>query len=64
MPFDRIDFFYGFCINDTDLQEIAKTEVVGLQKLQWPIFDCCTNNNRLRYTWTDPMCAVCVCASI
>ena len=32
-----IDFFYGFCINDTDLQNITKTEVVGLQKLKWLI---------------------------
>ena len=28
----------------------------GLQKLKWLIFDCCTNANRLRYTWTDPLC--------
>ena len=27
----------------------------GLQKLKWLIFDCCTNTNRLRYTWTDPL---------
>ena len=40
MPFwsQVIDFFYGFCINDTDLQKITKTEVVGLQKLKWLIF--------------------------
>ena len=28
-----IDFFYGFCINDTDLQEITKTEV-GITKTE------------------------------
>ena len=28
-----IDFFYGFCINDTDLQEITKTEV-GITKAE------------------------------
>ena len=50
-----IDFFYGFCINNTDLQKITKTEVVGLQKLKWLKFDCCINFNRLRYTWTDPL---------
>ena len=26
-----IDFFYGCCINDTYLQTITKTQVVGLQ---------------------------------
>ena len=30
IPFD---FFYGFCINDTDLQEITKTEV-GITKTE------------------------------
>ena len=36
MPFDRrwLISFYGFCINDTDLQNITKTEVVGLQKTE------------------------------
>ena len=43
-----IDSFYGFCINDTDLQEITKTKG-GLQKLKWLIFDCCTKTNPLRY---------------
>ena len=44
-----IDFFYGFCINDTDLQEITKTEVgitktevafflLLLEQTQWPFF--------------------------
>ena len=28
-----IDFFYGFCINDTDLQEITKTKV-GIAKTE------------------------------
>ena len=28
-----IDFFYGFCIDDTDLQEITKTEV-GITKTE------------------------------
>ena len=57
MPFDRrwLIFFYGFCINDTDLQSITKTEVVGLQKLKWLIFDCCRKTNHLRYIWTDPL---------
>ena len=35
----------GFCINDTDLQQITKTEAVGLHKLKQLIFDCCTNTN-------------------
>ena len=36
MPFwsQVIDFFCGCCINDTDLQKITKTEVVGLQKTE------------------------------
>ena len=50
-----IDFFYGFRITDTDLQKITKTEVVGLQKLKWLIFDCCRKTNHLRYIWTDPL---------
>ena len=37
-----IDFFYGYCINDTDLQTITKTQVVGLQKIKWLIFLCLT----------------------
>ena len=28
-----MDFFYGFCIDDTDLQEITKTEV-GITKTE------------------------------
>ena len=32
-----INNFDGFCINDTDLVKITKTEVVGLQKLKWLI---------------------------
>ena len=28
-----MDLFYGFCINDTDLQEITKTEV-GITKTE------------------------------
>ena len=49
------DFFYGYCINDTDLQTITKTEVVGLQKLKCLIFLFLINTNLLRYILTDPM---------
>ena len=33
-----IDLYHVYCINDEELQEITKTEVVGLQKLKYPIF--------------------------
>ena len=33
-----IDFFYGYCITETALQAITKTQVVGLQKLKGLIF--------------------------
>ena len=29
-----IDFFYVYCINDTDLQKITKTQVVGITKTE------------------------------
>ena len=35
--------------NRVRLQKITKTEVVGLQKLKWLIFDCCRKTNHLRY---------------
>ena len=53
-----IDFFYGYCINDTALQNTTKTEVVGLQKLKWLMFVClfvCLFFSFLRYIWTDPV---------
>ena len=43
-----IDMYYVYCINDKDLQEITKTEVVGLQKLKYPIFLCLAFSNPLR----------------
>ena len=55
MPFDRrwLNSFMAFEFNDTDLQKITKTEVVGLQKLKWLNFDCCRNtipNDKLEMT--------------
>ena len=38
-----------YCINDKKLQDITKTQVVGLQKLKYPIFLCLTFTNPLRY---------------
>ena len=35
-----IDLFYVYCIDKKDLQEIAKTAVVGLQKLIRFFFVC------------------------
>ena len=47
-----IDLFYVYCIDKKDLQEIAKTAVVGLQKLKYPIFLCLFFTNTLRRKWT------------
>ena len=56
-PFDRrwLISFTAFVLMTQTYKKITKTEVVGLQKLKWLIFDGCTNNNPLRYTWTDPV---------
>ena len=40
-----IDLYFVYFIDDTDLQEITKTEVEGLQKLKYPIFLCVTFTN-------------------
>ena len=61
MPFwsQVIDFFFICCINDTDLQKITKTEVVGLQKSEMADFslilfffyDIFERTQCLQYVW-------------
>ena len=53
-----INMYYVYC-NDIDLQEITKTEVVGLQKLKYPVFLCLTFTNPLCRKLTHPICHVC-----
>ena len=50
-----IDLFYVYCINDKDLQEITKTQVVELQKRKYPIFLCLTFTNPLQRKWIQPV---------
>ena len=50
-----IDSFYVYCIDDKDLQEIAKTEMVRLQKLKYSIFLCLFFTNPLQRKWTHPV---------
>ena len=50
------DWFFLWLLHQWHrLTKITKTEVVGLQKLKWLIFDCCRKTNHLRYIWTVPL---------
>ena len=49
-----IDFFYGFCIDDTDLQEITKTEV-GITKTEVADFLLLQKNKSLTIHLNRPI---------
>ena len=53
------NLYYVCCINDKELQEITKTQVVGLQKLKYPIFLCLTFTDPLRCKWNHQLCHIC-----